>query len=93
MGEPDASVRISEGRVLAETLCQRCHAVGEDGASTHKEAPPFRDIAQRYPVWSLAEALAEGIVTGHPDMPAFTFEPKQIGSLLSYLDTLSKADD
>ncbi len=35
-----------------------------------------------------AEALAEGIVTGHPTMPEFRLEPDQIHDLLSFLKTL-----
>jgi mono/diheme cytochrome c family protein len=36
----------------------------------------------------LEEALAEGINTGHADMPAFELSPNQIHDLLSYLKTL-----
>ena len=36
----------------------------------------------------LAEALAEGIMTAHPQMPVFTFTPEQIDDLLAYLDSL-----
>ena len=36
----------------------------------------------------LAEALAEGIDTGHPTMPMFTLEPDQINDLLSFLKSL-----
>ena len=35
-----------------------------------------------------SEALAEGINTGHADMPAFELSPDQIHDLLSYLKTL-----
>jgi cytochrome c len=52
-------------------------------------APPFRELPKRYPVDHLAEALAEGIVTGHPAMPEFTFTPREIEALLSYLSTLA----
>jgi cytochrome c len=52
-------------------------------------APPFRDLPKRYPVDHLAEALAEGIVTGHPAMPEFTFTPREIEALLSYLSSLA----
>jgi mono/diheme cytochrome c family protein len=51
-------------------------------------APPFRDLSKRYPVEFLAEALAEGIVTGHPAMPRFTFEPREIDALLTYMGSL-----
>ena len=46
-------------------------------------APAFRDLSKRYPIQHLAEALAEGIVTGHSDMPEFTFEPCEIEALLT----------
>ena len=77
-----------DGRALAEEKCARCHAIGASGESRHMEAPSFREIAGRYPVWSLAEAFAEGIVTGHADMPEFKLEPAEIGALLSYLEGL-----
>jgi hypothetical protein len=51
-------------------------------------APPFREVVRRYPVYDLAEALAEGIVSGHPDMPQFVFQPKEISAILTYLKTL-----
>ena len=62
-----------KGRVLVEQNCSRCHAIGKEGESTHPEAPPFRTLSSRYPIDDLAESLAEGIVSGHPDMPIFVF--------------------
>ena len=47
-------------------------------------APPFGDLSKRYPSENLAEALAEGIVTGHPAMPRFTFEPREIGAPIAW---------
>ena len=79
----------ARGRTIAETHCARCHAIGPEGASPLGLAPPFRDLPQRYPVQQLAEALAEGIMTGHADMPEFTFEPDEIAALLTYLQTLA----
>jgi len=52
-------------------------------------APPFRVLPHRYPVANLAEALAEGIVVGHPAMPEFTFEPDEINALLTYIQSLA----
>lgn len=88
---PTVGAQIAQGEAFARKTCARCHATGRQGQSPHTDAPPFREIAQRYPVWSLAEALAEGIVTGHPDMPEFQLEPDEIGAFLSYLETLSRA--
>jgi cytochrome c len=82
------SADIEAGRQIAERYCARCHAIGPEGESTHDEAPPFRTFGENWPVESLEEALAEGIVVGHPDMPEFTFEPEEISDLLAYLATL-----
>jgi mono/diheme cytochrome c family protein len=80
---------IAEGRKLAEKNCSRCHAIGLTGSSPHREAPPFRTIAVRGDVDNLQEALAEGIMVGHPDMPEFTFQPQEIEGFLAYLKTLA----
>ena len=59
------------GQRLAQANCASCHAIGRIGESPLRIAPPFRELHKRYPVENLAEALAEGIVTGHPTMPQF----------------------
>lgn len=87
--EKDAA---GKGRAILETYCARCHAIGLTGASTHPQAPPFRDVVKRYPVEDMAESLAEGIVSGHPDMPEFTFEPNDINAILAYLDSLKASE-
>ena len=77
------------GEAIAQRLCARCHAIGRTGESPAGRAPAFRDLSKRYPIEHLAEALAEGIVTGHSGMPQFTFEPREIEALLSYLHSLA----
>lgn len=79
----------ARGRAIAETKCARCHAIGAEGESPVALAPPFRVLPQRYPVDHLAEALAEGIVVGHPMMPEFTFDPPEIYALLTYIESLA----
>jgi mono/diheme cytochrome c family protein len=79
----------AQGEAIAQRLCARCHAIKREGESPMGRAPPFRELPKRYPVDHLAEALAEGIVTGHPAMPEFTFTPREIDALLSYLSTLA----
>ncbi len=76
---------IASGRALAERICARCHAIGTEGESTHPDAPPFRILHGRYPVETLEEALTEGIVTGHPDMPEVSFEPQDAEALIDYM--------
>ena len=83
-----AESRLERGRAIAEKNCARCHATGPTGESSLQPAPPFRVLPQRYPVENLAEALAEGIVTGHSAMPEFTFQPDEIDVLLGYIASL-----
>lgn len=83
-----AAEDVSAGRAMAQKLCARCHAIGPVGDSPLVDAPPFRTFSSKYPIDSLAEAFAEGIVVGHPDMPEFKFEPDEIDALLAYLDSI-----
>lgn len=80
---------VAKGREMVEANCKRCHALGMDDKSPHANAPPFRLVAERYPSENLAEALAEGIVAGHPDMPVFVMKPEQIEAFLAYLNSLT----
>jgi mono/diheme cytochrome c family protein len=86
-GDRDGAL-IKKGEQLLEKNCHRCHAIGRDDTSTHPKSPPFRDVVKRYPAANLAESLAEGIVSGHPDMPEFVFEPDEIEAIVMYLDHL-----
>ena len=83
-----ASPSEERGKTFAINNCARCHSIDKVTQSPLKIAPPFRTLHNRYPVETLAEALAEGIQTGHPTMPEFRLDPDQIHDLLSYLKTL-----
>jgi mono/diheme cytochrome c family protein len=82
------SPAAQRGRVLVTNNCARCHAIDKHSASPVALAPPFRTLHERYPVEDLQEPLAEGIVTGHPMMPEFSFDPGQVNDIISYLKTL-----
>jgi mono/diheme cytochrome c family protein len=83
-----ASPSEQRGKTFALTNCARCHSIDRVTRSPLKIAPPFRTLHLRYPIETLEEALAEGIVTGHPSMPQFVLEPDQIRDFLAYLKTL-----
>ena len=83
-----ATTAEQRGKAFARANCARCHAIDRVSKSPLRIAPPLRSLHQRYPIEALEEALAEGISTGHPDMPAFELRPEQIHDLLSYLKTL-----
>ncbi|MGV3634696.1 MAG: c-type cytochrome [Pseudorhodoplanes sp.] len=79
---------VQRGVVIARTYCMNCHSIDKVSPSPLKDAPPFRDLHKRYPVEGLQEALAEGIVTGHPSMPEFRFDTDQIGDFIAFLKSL-----
>jgi mono/diheme cytochrome c family protein len=76
------------GQALAERLCARCHAISGPGPSPLVQAPPFSGFERQWPVYYLAEAMAEGLVIGHGPMPEFTFTPQEIEDLLAYLHSV-----
>jgi mono/diheme cytochrome c family protein len=86
--QTQAADRIAAGRALLEESCARCHSIEQTGASPFEPAPPFRTLGARYPLENLEEALAEGILGGHPAMPEFVFEPEQIDAIIAYLKSL-----
>ncbi|MDE2376511.1 cytochrome c [Bradyrhizobium sp.] len=83
-----ASKPEQRGKAFARANCARCHAIDRTSASPNPLSPPFRTLHKRYPIETLGEALAEGIYTGHAEMPSFELSPNQIHDLLSYLKTL-----
>ncbi len=85
----EMSEQAQAGRDIADRFCSRCHAIGPEGSSPHESAPPFRFIVAKGNVENLEEALGEGIIVGHPDMPQFQFSPQNVGALVAYLKSLS----
>jgi mono/diheme cytochrome c family protein len=83
--------QIKRGAQLLQQKCASCHAVGKAGASPRPEAPPFRTLSERYPIESLEESLGEGIMSGHPDMPEFSFDADDVGAIIAYLDSIQQA--
>ena len=88
--EAQEDPRIHRGRQFAQANCAMCHAIGRFGDSPLAIAPPFRTLHLRYPVEDLEEALAEGVMTGHPTMPQFQLDAAQITDFIAYLKTLEK---
>ncbi|WP_430511867.1 c-type cytochrome [Pannonibacter phragmitetus] len=82
------AAQVERGKMIAKEACAICHAIGRDDASPNADAPAFRDLGQRYPVEDLAESLAEGIVTGHPDMPEVALEAQDVSSFIAYLKSI-----
>jgi len=84
------SPSAQRGLIFVRTNCSHCHSVERVGESPLRVAPPFRTLHERYPVESLQESLAEGIVTGHPSMPEFQLDPGQVADVIAYLKSLER---
>src|SRR5262249_37126202 len=84
------AAQMKQGEQLLQQNCSGCHAIGRTGKSLHPQAPPFRTLGQRYPLEELEEALGEGWVWGHPDMPDFVFPPQQINGIIAYLKSVQE---
>jgi mono/diheme cytochrome c family protein len=76
------------GQTFARANCAQCHSIDKISASPVKIAPPFHTLHLQYPVENLAEALAEGITTGHPSMPEFQLDPGQVSDVIAFLQSL-----
>ena len=88
-GQSAAAQDVKRGEDLLTRNCASCHSVGRSGESP-QNAPPFRTLGQRYPIESLEEALGEGIMSGHPDMPEFRFDAKDVGAIIAYLKSIQQ---
>ena len=78
------------GETLLARHCGACHAVGKSGDNPQKDAPALRTLSSRYPVEALEEALGEGFMSGHPDMPEFKFDADDVGAIIAYLKSIQK---
>ena len=81
---------LKRGESLLAKDCSRCHAIFRTGESRHPQAPLFRTLSKRYPIESLEEALGEGIISGHPDMPEFRFAGDDVGAIITYLKSIQE---
>ncbi len=85
-----ANSLTERGHALVVFNCGSCHAIGKTDRSTHPDAPAFRTLSKRYPITDLEEALAEGISTGHPDMPEWVASPDQIEAIIAYIGSVQQ---
>ena len=89
-GAAEDPAQLKRGEELLKRDCATCHAIGRTGASPRQDAPAFRTLGQRYPIESLEESLAEGIMAGHPDMPEFEFDADDVGAIIGYLNAIQQ---
>ena len=90
MQQADAAGDLKLGETLLARHCGSCHAIGKSGDSADKGALALRTLSSRYPVEALEEALGEGFMSGHPDMPEFKFDADDVGAIIAYLKSIQK---
>ncbi|HLA21486.1 MAG TPA: cytochrome c [Pseudolabrys sp.] len=88
MQQADAAPDLKRGETLLARHCGSCHAIGKSGDRADKGAPALRTLSSRYPVEALEEALGEGFMSGHPDMPEFKFDGGDVGAIIAYLKSI-----
>jgi mono/diheme cytochrome c family protein len=88
--EKELKALQEQGHAIVTKNCSPCHAVDRTGASPRPDTPLFRTLGRRYPVESLEEALGEGIISGHPDMPEFIFTGEDVGAIIAYLKAIQE---
>ena len=84
---PASADPVAEGAAFVKANCARCHGVTAEDHSANPRAIPFRFLGRLYPIESLEEALAEGIVVSH-EMPEFVLEQDEVLALIAYLDSI-----
>jgi len=89
-GEEALSPAAQRGLIFVRTHCAHCHSIDKVSPSPLATAQPLRTLHERYPVESLEEPLAEGIITGHPSMPEFQLDPGQVADVIAYLKSLER---
>jgi len=79
------------GQELLDTLCARCHAVGETGRSPQTNAPPFRNFGDsKLYDEDFSQRLQNGLSTIHPDMPTFRFNRSDAEAAVNYLKAIQE---
>ncbi len=89
----ERAVLVAEGREIAVSQCSACHATGVDDASSRADAPPLRDIFERYDSAALAGNMMIGVHVGHPDMPLFHMGPRGVDALVEYLYSIRTTEE
>lgn len=85
---PLAPSPVQHGRTIAQRDCSTCHAIRELGSSPRADAPPLREVLDRYSPARIEQSFREGMIVGHRDMPLFEFSQDEVDALIAYLQDI-----
>ena len=78
---------ITEGHMLAETVCADCHAVDKGALrSRNDHAPTFETIAHTPGMTPMAVRV--WLRSAHREMPNLVLKPNEVDDVIAYLETL-----
>ena len=80
----------TRGEDVLSRHCAMCHAIDRNGTSPDPKAPRFRTLQQRVPLESLELLLGNGLLSGHPQMPAFLFQQQDVSAIMRYLRSIQE---
>jgi cytochrome c len=78
------------GRALLEDNCASCHAIDKTGDSPRPTAPALRRLSNSFDLDQFQRQLMTGLVTSHPDMPAFKFNEDDSRAVVAYLRSIQE---
>jgi cytochrome c len=78
-----------QGKSVLEKHCARCHAIERQGPSPLAQAPPFRDVYDKYPLEELEMRLTEGAVSHYRYMPQIDLTHEDVAAVMAYLASIS----
>jgi mono/diheme cytochrome c family protein len=87
-GTCQAETAQQRGKVIAQGLCSRCHAIETTGESPHPAAPRFRSLDAQTDLSKLAQRIRGGLLTGHEDMPMFRFDRDDADAMAAYIRSI-----
>ena len=86
---PAVASSAGEGEDLAQRLCAACHAIGRAERSPIPVAPSFRQMESRVgDLDQLIGRFQDGVIAGHPEMPAFVLREHEARALVAYMRSL-----
>ncbi|WP_334162946.1 hypothetical protein [Phenylobacterium sp.] len=88
-----AAAAAEEGRRLMIRKCAGCHSAVPGRPSPHRGAPAFWLMAGLYTPESLQRSVASSDRHSVYGMPQIVLTRSEAGSVIAYIDALSKADD
>ncbi|HXF53465.1 MAG TPA: cytochrome c [Hyphomicrobiaceae bacterium] len=81
-------MNLPNGRAVAQVHCSGCHAIGSADESPNSAAPPLRSLVKRSGLVRLEEALHDGAIAGHPELPEL--EQGAVAALVAYLGSIAE---